>query len=108
MLFHNFFNATLKKSVLLVLILVFLLTTYSPAQTIKHDVVIANHKAIYDNNGMLLPWISLRSAVDLEMQWYLHCPVTHGYPNFVWMTFMDGNYQPDIKRNDFIPATQNG
>jgi hypothetical protein len=42
------------------------------------------------------------------MQWYLQCPITHGYPNFVWMTFMDGHYQPDPRRSDFIPATQNG
>ena len=59
--------------------------------------MIGNHKAIYDNKGMLLPWTSWQNAVNLEMQWYLHCPVTHGYPNFVWITFMDGNYQPDIK-----------
>ena len=69
---------------------------------------IGNHKAVYDDKGMLLPWTSWRDAVDREMQWYLHCPVTHGYPNFVWMTFMDGNYQPDARRSDFIPATQNG
>ena len=99
--------AVLKK-VLLLPILFVLLSQVSRAQTVKQDVVIGNHTAVYDHNGMLLPWISLRSAIDLEMQWYLHCPVSHGYPNFVWMTFMDGNYQPDIKRNDFIPATQNG
>lgn len=69
---------------------------------------IGNHSAVYDDKGMLLPWISWQDAVNLEMQWYLHCPITHGYPNFVWMTFMDGNYQPDARRSDFIPATQNG
>ena len=74
----------------------------------KPNVIIGNHAAIYDSKGMLLPWTSWRDAIDREMQWYLHCPVTHGYPNFVWMTFMDGNYQPDPHRNDFIPATQNG
>ena len=107
MLFYKLFNAALKK-VLLILIIIVFLSHVSLSQTIKPDVVIGNHKAVYDKNGMLQPWTSLRSAADLEMQWYLHCPVTHGYPNFVWMTFMDGNYQPDIKRNDFIPATQNG
>jgi hypothetical protein len=69
---------------------------------------IGNHSAVYDDKGMLLPWISWQNAINLEMQWYLHCPITHGYPNFVWMTFMDGNYQPDARRSDFIPATQNG
>jgi hypothetical protein len=74
----------------------------------KHDVLIGNHAGIYDSNGMLLPWIPWQDAITREMQWYLHCPITHGYPNFVWMTFMDGNYQPDPHRTDFIPATQNG
>ena len=72
------------------------------------NVVIGNHSAIYDSNGMLLPWTSWQDAIAREIQWYLQCPVTHGYPNFVWMTFMDGNYQPDPRRSDFIPATQNG
>src|SRR5450432_72574 len=107
MSFHKLFIAALKNTLLL-LIPVVLLSNTSLAQTVKQEVMIGNHKAIYDNKGMLLPWTSMQNAVDLEMQWYLHCPVTHGYPNFVWMTFMDGNYQPDIKRNDFIPATQNG
>jgi hypothetical protein len=71
-------------------------------------VQIGNHPAVYDANGRLLPWISWQKAIELEMQWYLNCPVTHGYPNFVWMTFMDGNYQPDARRSDFIPAMQNG
>jgi hypothetical protein len=70
--------------------------------------MIGNHRAIYDSSGMLLPWTSWQDAIGREMQWYLNCPVTHGYPNFVWMTFMDGNYQPDPRRRDFIPATQNG
>ena len=99
--------AALKKLLQLLMPLV-LLAHGSLAQTVKQEIVIGNHTAVYDNNGMLLPWTSLQNAVNLEMQWYLHCPLTHSYPNFVWMTFMDGNYQPDIKRNDFIPATQNG
>lgn len=72
------------------------------------NVVIGNHPAIYDSNGMLLPWTSWQDAITREIQWYLQCPITHGYPNFVWMTFMDGNYRPDPRRSDFIPATQNG
>ncbi len=41
------------------------------------------------------------------MDWYLKCPLdVHGYPNFVFMTFMDGTY--DVNRLDSIPATQNG
>ena len=55
-----------------------------------------------------MPWIPWQDAVKREMQWYLKSPVEHGYPNFIWITFMDGNYQPDPKRKDFIPATQNG
>jgi hypothetical protein len=105
--FYKLFIATLKNSSL-VLIPAILISHTSLSQTVKQEVMIGNHKAIYDNQGMLSAWTSWRSAVDLEMQWYLQCPVTHGYPNFVWMTFMDGNYQADIKRNDFIPATQNG
>jgi hypothetical protein len=105
--FRNLFNVV-HKSVLLILISFVFLPHNSMSQTERQEVMIGNHKAIYDNNGTLLPWTSLQSAVEFEMQWYLNCPVTHGYPNFVWMTFMDGNYQPDIKRIDFIPATQNG
>jgi hypothetical protein len=72
------------------------------------QVEIGNHPAVYDAGGHLLPWISWEKAIEAEMHWYLNCPVTYGYPNFVWMTFMDGKYQPDIKRSDFIPAMQNG
>jgi len=32
----------------------------------------------------------------------------HGYPRFVLMTFMQGDYNPNPKRPDFIPAMQNG
>ena len=74
----------------------------------KEQIVIGNHTASYDANGTLEPWVSWKKAVDMEMQWYLKCPVESGYPKFIYMTFMDGNYQPDPKRKDFIPATQNG
>ncbi len=74
----------------------------------KPSLIIGNHPARYDSQGILQPWISWEDAVNREMQWYLSCPVTHGYPNFIWMTFMDGQFQPDPARKDFIPATQNG
>ncbi|HXB34652.1 MAG TPA: hypothetical protein VNV35_14565 [Puia sp.] len=89
--------------------LVLFLSVVTLAQTRRiAQVEIGNHPAVYDADGRLLPWISWQKAIELEMQWYLNCPVTHGYPNFVWMTFMDGNYQPDARRSDFIPAMQNG
>ena len=80
----------------------------SKTKSVNHQVTIGNHTAMYDDKGMLLPWMSWQAAIDKEMQWYLKSPVEHGYPNFIWMTFMDGNFQPDINRKDFIPATQNG
>jgi hypothetical protein len=69
---------------------------------------IGNHKARYDSHGVLLPWTSWGDAIDREMQWYLKCPMEHGYPRFVSMTFMDGNFQPIQRRKDFIPSMQNG
>ncbi len=69
---------------------------------------IAAHEAIYDSKGVLQPWAPWREVVDREMRWYLNCPIEHGYPRFVWMTFMDGNYHPVERRPDFIPAMQNG
>ena len=103
--FHSI-KASVK--ILLLFFPFFSIALTSISQTTKPGVMIGNHKAVYDSKGMLMPWISWQKAVGLEMQWYLNCPVTYGYPNFVWMTFMDGNYQPDVQRKDFIPATQNG
>src|SRR5450759_4167111 len=74
----------------------------APAQTI------AAHKAVYDAHGVLQPWAPWREVIDREMRWYLNCPIEHGYPRFVWMTFMDGDYKPVERRPDFIPAMQNG
>ncbi len=74
----------------------------------KQEERIGNHKAVYDRNGALLPWTSWTDALSREMNWYLQCPLEFGYPRFVWMTFMTGNYLPDPNRTDFIPATQNG
>ena len=78
-----------------------LLAISSGAQTI------GNHAAVYDQRGNLQPWTSWRDALKREVNWYLKCPVTNGYPNFVAMTFMDGNYHPRKDRPDFIPAMQN-
>jgi hypothetical protein len=70
---------------------------------------ISHHVAVRDVQGLLQPWTSWNDAIDREMQWYLKCPVEHGYPRFVTMTFMNGNYQPVTPdRPSFIPATQNG
>ena len=69
---------------------------------------IGNHTAAYDPNGILLPWTSWKDALDREMNWYLKCPIEQGYPRFVYMTFMDGDYSLIVKRPSFIPATQNG
>jgi len=77
-------------------------TPAAPAQTI------GNHPAIYDAHGTLLPWTPWRDAIQREVNWYLNCPVEHGYPRFVYITFMDGNYDPLPKNDTFIPATQDG
>jgi hypothetical protein len=68
------------------------------------------HEAVYDDNKKepkLAPWTTWNDALEREMNWYLKAPVNeHGYPSYVYITFMDGNYRS--YRNDFIPATQNG
>ena len=65
------------------------------------------HKAQYDADGKLIPWTSWQDAVDREMKWYLNCPLDpHGYPIFVFTTFMDELYQP--YKPEVIPATQDG
>lgn len=74
----------------------------APAQTI------GNHPAVYDAHSLLQPWTAWRDAIDREVNWYLKCPVEQGYPRFVCMTFMDGNYQVIARKPSFIPATQNG
>ena len=94
-------------------LIIFLLPLAAIAQQPPHSpsrpsTMIGNHTAIYGKNGMLQPWIPWEEAINREIRWYLTCPVTHGYPNFVWMTFMDGSFRPDPTRKDFIPATQLG
>ncbi|MBI5091081.1 MAG: hypothetical protein HZB26_01395 [Candidatus Hydrogenedentes bacterium] len=69
--------------------------------------VIGFHDATYDASGKLVPWTSMGNAVDLEMEFYLRCPLdAHGYPVFAFTTFMDGEYK--VSRMDTIPCTQNG
>jgi hypothetical protein len=93
-----------------------------PLQERKHDVaagmkvsdrasqlpVIAGHPAVFDALGDLLPWTSWNVALEREMQFYQQCPVDHGYPRFVYATFLDGDWNFNAERTDTIPATQNG
>jgi len=69
---------------------------------------IGNHRALYDGRGVLQPWTSWSDALAREVNWYLKCPWTNGYPRFVVMTFMDGSDNPRQDRPDCIPAMQNG
>jgi len=69
---------------------------------------IGNHAPRYDSRGTLLPWTSWTDALDREMRWYQKCPMEHGYPRFVFLTFMDGAYKAVASRPDNIPAMQNG
>jgi hypothetical protein len=62
----------------------------------------------FDPLGHLLPWTSWRRALNLEMNYYQHCPLDHGYPRFVCETFLDADWTPSSQRSDTIPATQNG
>jgi len=70
--------------------------------------IIGNHPAVYDEGGMLQPWTPWADAIDREANWYLMCPVEHGYPRFIYTTFMDGNYQAITNFDSLIPAMQNG
>ncbi|MBI5090853.1 MAG: hypothetical protein HZB26_00235 [Candidatus Hydrogenedentes bacterium] len=65
------------------------------------------HKAVYDADGKLVPWTSWDDAIQREMDFYLKCPVdSHGYPIFVFTTFMNDDYTP--YKTDHIPATLDG
>ena len=75
---------------------------WAPAETI------GNHPARLRLARHPAAWTSWRDALDREVNWYLKCPWTNGYPRFVVMTFMDGNYNPRRDRPDSIPAMQNG
>ena len=83
--------------------LLLLLSFASPAQ-----VRLGSHEAKYAADGSLIPWTSWKDALDREMTWYERCPIEHGYPRFVSMTFMDGNYELIQSRPDSIPSMQNG
>ena len=103
----------MKKYLVLLLILIFTWGVCSSlfARTKGEKTVlpakIGFHKAIYDENGKLLPWTPWSHALLREMNWYLNCPIgKHGYPIFIYTTFMDENYKP--YRADIIPCTQLG
>jgi hypothetical protein len=64
---------------------------------------LANHQMVFDPNGILQPWSSWRDILAREVEWYLKSPVEHGYPRFVTMTFMDGDYRPIEKRPPLSP-----
>jgi hypothetical protein len=70
--------------------------------------IIGAHRARVGSDGELQPWTSWNRALDLEMSFYQQCPREHGYPRFVFATFLDGDWQPFTDRTDAIPATQNG
>lgn len=69
---------------------------------------IAGHAAAFDSHGRLLPWAPWHTVLDREMAFYQTCPYEHGYPRFVFATFLDSLWTPDANRTDSIPATQNG
>lgn len=69
---------------------------------------LGSHRAVYDAHGILQPWTGWGDSIDREMEWYHKCPVEHGYPSYIWMTFMDGDYHPIERRRDTIPSMQNG
>lgn len=71
------------------------------------QVEIDGHVAKYGEHGQLLPWTSWSDAIDREMQWYQRGPWENGYPRFITLTFMTGDYQA-VPRTDTIPAMQDG
>ena len=90
-------------------VLLFLLVMFSLLSGLSAPApFIGNHPAVCDQRGLLQPWTPWGDAIDREVKWYLKCPVEHGYPRFVYLTFMDGNYQAITNRTSFIPATQDG
>lgn len=70
--------------------------------------VIAGHVVKFDAHGNLRPWAPWNEALDLEMKFYRQCPFEHGYPRFVFATFLDVEWDPLPDRDDSIPSTQNG
>ena len=86
----------------------FLCFAFAPIEALRAQASIAGHDATFDAAGHLVPWISLETAIDREMQFYETAPRDHGYPIFVTTTFLDGSWKPVAGRDDSIPATQNG
>lgn len=104
------FNERMKISNLLAILLFDAAAFCSPtakAQSPK-PMVIAGHEAKFDSEAHLLPWIAWGTALDREMRFYESAPTDHGYPIFVSVTFLDGDWKPQADRTDTIPATQNG
>ncbi len=77
-------------------------------QQSSQNILIAGHQARFDAQGRLEPWIAWNTALDREMRFYQQCPADHGYPRFVSVTFLDGNWTPLPDHKDTIPAMQNG
>ncbi len=77
-------------------------------QSLTIDKILCSHKAVYDKNGILLPWTNWNDALAREMEWYLNSPIENGYPHFIYLTFMDGDYLQFRDWKTLIPATQNG
>jgi hypothetical protein len=72
------------------------------------EIHVGNHPAKFDSFGHLKPWTSWRDAIAREIRWYAKCPLEHGYPRFITLTFMRGDYTLNPRRHDSIPAMQNG
>ncbi len=65
------------------------------------------HTAVYDKEGLLLPWINWEEALKKEMNWYYKAPIGKpGYPVYFYATFIDSVYKP--YKTDLIPCTQLG
>ncbi len=77
-------------------------------QNLEGEKILCSHKAVYDKNGILLPWTTWKDALQREMDWYLNSPFQNGYPSFIVYTFMDGEYKLFRDWATLIPATQNG
>jgi len=77
-------------------------------KNLKTGKALCSHLAIYDKNGLLLPWTSWQDALAREMDWYLKCPLENGYPRFMTHTFMDGDYKLFRDWKTIIAPTQDG
>jgi len=65
------------------------------------------HEAVYDKDGLLLPWTNWEDAMKREMNWYYKAPIGKpGFPVYFYTTFLDSAYK--AYKTDFIPCTQLG